>query len=278
MLRDCFLIVFKGVLLISLVLLKIYIFIIFLSILFGVIFMDSKIEQSNDLVNELDSTETLDDNKLPFPRATITNLVRKSISNGKQIKGSVKDEMNLWVDGLVEKIVKKMNSQPYTFVNYQMLCDSVAPYEDLQEINKQRENLLKKIESIRLECDLVVSSINAVSKAKSLSLKLDDEKLPFPKATITNKIRNYLGNDKTIKGPVKKGLNVWLGRMVQRVSDKMNSYPYPYIDRSIFKEAIEPYEAVSEIELEKERIIQQMESMKISCDLLKMEIERKFKL
>jgi hypothetical protein len=171
-----------------------------------------------------------------------------------------------------------MNSQPYTFVNYQMLCDSVAPYEDMQGINKQREELIKKIDSIRIECDSVINVIDLQAKAKALSLKLETEDLPFPKATITNKIRKHLGNDKTIKGPVKKGLNVWLGTMVERVSKKMDSYPYPYIDRSMFKEAIEPYEAVSEIELEKERIIQQMESMKIACDLLKMEIDRKFKL
>ena len=58
----------------------------------------------------------------------------------------------------------------------------------------------------------------------------------------------------------------------------MDSFPYPYIDRSMFKEAIEPYEAVGEIELEKERIIQQMESMRTACDLLIIEIERKFRI
>lgn len=233
--------------------------------------LESVVELNGDNSSELDE-------KLPFPRATITKLVRKNISGGKQIKGNVKDEMNLWVNDLVEKIVKKMNSQPYTFVNYQMLCDSVAPYEDIQSINAQRDDLIKKIDSIRVECDFVINSIDSVSKTKVLSLKFEEEKLPFPKATITNKIRAHLGNDKTIKGPVKKGLNIWLGKMVERVSKKMDAHSYSYIDRSMFKEAIEPYDAVSEIELEKERIIQQMDSIKIACDLLKMEIERKFKL
>lgn len=238
---------------------------------------NEEIDADDDSSAEVEA-DLATDNKLPFPRATITKLVRKSVSKGKQIKGTVKDEMNLWVNTLVEKIVKKMNSQPYTFVNYDMLRDSVAPYEDMQGINKQREALIKKIELIRVECDSVINAVDSEAKAKALSLKLDTEDLPFPKATITNKIRKHLGNDKTIKGPVKRGLNIWLGTMVERVSKKMDSYPYPYIDRSMFKEAIEPYEAVSEIELEKERIIQQMESMKIACDLLKMEIERKFKL
>jgi hypothetical protein len=216
--------------------------------------------------------------KLPFPRATITKLIRKNVSKGKQIKGTVKDEMNLWVAQMVEGIAKKMNSQPYTFVNYDMLKDAVAPYEDIQGINKQREELVKKINSIKEDCEKVISEIDKETKSKSVQLKLDQEGLPFPKATITNKLRKHLSDGKTIKGPVKRGLNVWMGGIVERVSKKMDSYPYPYIDRSMFKEATEPYEAVAEIELEKERIIQQMESMKTICDLLVLEIERKFKL
>lgn len=216
--------------------------------------------------------------KLPFPRATITKLVRKNISKGKQIKGTVKDEMNSWVAKMVERVAKKMNSQPYTFVNYDMLKDAVAPYEDIQGINKQREALVKKINAIKSNCEEVIGAIDAEIKAKAVALKLEDEELPFPKATITNKLRVHLSEGKTIKGPVKRGLNVWMGGIVERVSEKMNSYPYPYIDRSMFKEAIEPYEAIGEIELEKERIIQQMESMKTVCDLLVMEIERRFKV
>ena len=219
-----------------------------------------------------------DESKLPFPRATITNLVRKDVSKGKQIKGTVKDEMNLWVAGLIERIAKKMDSQPYTFVNYEMLKEAIAPYEGIKDINAQREGLVKKITSIKEGCEGVIESIDAEAKSRAVSLKLDQEELPFPKATITNKLRKYLSNGKTIKGPVKRGLNVWLGSIVSRIAKKMDTYPYPYIDRSMFKEAIEPYEAVAEIELEKERIVQQMESIKTACDILMMEVERKFKM
>jgi hypothetical protein len=237
---------------------------------------DSDNEVDNESVEE--KSVEISEDKLPFPRATITKLVRKNVSKGKQIKGTVKDEMNLWVASMVERIAKKMNSQPYTFVNYEMLKEAVAPYEDIQGINKQREQLVKKINAIKTECDTVINQIDSETKTKSVSLKLETEEMPFPKATITNKLRKHLGDGKTIKGPVKRGLNVWMGNIVERVSKKMDSYTYPYIDRSMFKEAIEPYEAVGEIELEKERIIQQKESMKTACDLLTMEIERKFKL
>ncbi|MEK6959253.1 MAG: hypothetical protein AABW59_04370 [archaeon] len=255
--------------------------------------LEAKIDEKEVKENELEDSEETDEvvgsageeaaevddgSKLPFPRATITNLVRKDIAKGKQLKGTVKDEMNIWVAELVERIAKKMNSQPYTFVNYEMLKDVIAPYEQIQDLTKQREDLIKMISSIKNQCNQVIDKIDSESRNKAISLKLDSEDLPFPKATITNKLRKYLSEGKTIKGPVKKGLNVWLGSVVSRVSKRMDSYPYPYIDRSMFKEAIEPYETISEIELEKERIIQEMESIKTACKILEMEVERKFKM
>ena len=229
--------------------------------------------------NEVEMRENVEDEgKLPFPRATITKIVRKNIAPGKQIKGTVKDEMNLWVSSMIEIISGKMNSQPYTYVNYDMLKEAIAPYEEIADINSQREDLTKHISKIKEECEKLISKIDSTDKKSAVNLSLDEDKLPFPKATITNKLRSSLDEGKTIKGPVKRGLNVWLGRIVERVSKKMDSYPYPYIDRSMFKDAIEPYEAIGEIELEKERIIQQMESIKTSVQILNMEIERKFNM
>lgn len=238
---------------------------------------EKKDVQVKEIENEEDNAEEQNDAKLPFPRATITNLIRKNITQGKQIKGTVKDEMNLWVADLIEKIAGKMNAQPYTFVNYDMLKEAVAPYEDIKDINKQREELTTKISKLKKECDDIINYIDTDAKSKAFQMNLDEE-LPFPKATITNKLRSSLEEGKTIKGPVKKGLNVWLGRVVANISKKMDAYKYPYIDRSMFKDAIEPYEAITEIELEKERIILQMESVKTACDLLTMEVERKFKM
>jgi hypothetical protein len=236
------------------------------------------VEESVENQESVDSNEIEDDGKLPFPRATITNLIRKNITQGKQIKGTVKDEMNLWVADLISKIAGKMNSQPYTFVNYDMLKEAIIPYEEITDINKQRDELKKHIFKIREACNNLITKIDSDDKKIVVNLSLEDDKLPFPKATITNKLRSNLEEGKTIKGPVKRGLNIWLGRIVSNVSKKMDSFSYPYIDRSMFKEAIEPYDAISEIELEKERIIQQMQSIITVCDILDSEVERKFKM
>ena len=55
------------------------------------------------------SGEEIPEEKLPFPRATIVNMLRKHLSRGKQIKGQVKDEMNIWLAKMVERIAKKMD-------------------------------------------------------------------------------------------------------------------------------------------------------------------------
>ncbi|MCR4335120.1 MAG: hypothetical protein NUV57_01130 [archaeon] len=106
--------------------------------------------------------------------------------------------------------------------------------------------------------------------------EIDDSKLPFPRATIVNMLRKHLTSGKQIKGQVKNEMNLWLGKMVERIADKMNTYPYTYVDGSMLREAIEPYENIQDIEKEKERIIKQLESIKAACDVLILEVDRKF--
>jgi len=106
--------------------------------------------------------------------------------------------------------------------------------------------------------------------------ELDDSRLPFPRATIVNMLRKHLSHGKQIKGQVKNEMNLWLGKMVERIAKKMDAYPYTYVDGSMLREAIEPYENIQDIEKEKERIIKQLESIKAACDVLINEVDRKF--
>jgi hypothetical protein len=106
--------------------------------------------------------------------------------------------------------------------------------------------------------------------------EIPEDKLPFPRATIVNMLRKNLSKGKQIKGQVKDELNIWLGKMVQRIAEKMDTHPYTYVDGGMFREAIEPYETVQDIEKEKERIIKQLESVKAACDVLINEVDRKF--
>lgn len=106
--------------------------------------------------------------------------------------------------------------------------------------------------------------------------EIDESKLPFPRATVVNMMRKHLTRGKQIKGQVKDEMNIWLGKMVERVSTKLDSNPYSYVDGAMLREAVEPYENLQDIEKEKERIIKQLESIKAACDVLILEVDRKF--
>ena len=218
-----------------------------------------------------------DAGELPFPRATIVNQLRQHLGKGKQIKGQVKTELNLWLAKLIDKIGQKMNDEPYTYVDYVMLKKSVAPYENIADINNERKSIMDYLENIKASCDKLITHIDEVSMKKVKEIYTEGEELPFPRATIVNKLREGLG-EKQIKSSVKDGLNVWLGKMVKRIATKLNSYNYNYVDGSMFREAIEPYENVADIEKEKERIIKQLESIKAACDVLLSEVDRKFRI
>lgn len=107
-------------------------------------------------------------------------------------------------------------------------------------------------------------------------VELDDEKLPFPNATVVRLMRKNLDKHKQIKGIVKKEINLFLGRIVETVCKKMNSYEYTSVDYGMFKQAIETFENIQSIELEKIRIIKNLEKIKAECDILIDDVERKF--
>jgi len=107
-------------------------------------------------------------------------------------------------------------------------------------------------------------------------IELDDSKLPFPNATVVRLMRKNLDKHKQIKGIVKKEMNLFLGRIVETICRKMNGYEYSYVDYGMFKQAIETFENIQTIELEKIKIIKNLEKIKAECDCLIDDVERKF--
>jgi hypothetical protein len=104
----------------------------------------------------------------------------------------------------------------------------------------------------------------------------DDEKLPFPNARVVRLMRESLDANKQIKSVVKKEMNLFLGRIVTTICKKMNEFDYSYADYGMFKQAIETFENIQTIELEKIRIIKALEKIKADCDVLVNDVERKF--
>ena len=119
------------------------------------------VKQEEEAAQNVENEEgQIDEAKLPFPRATVVNMMRKFLSPGKQIKGQVKDEMNIWLGKVVERVSKKLDANPYSYVDGAMLRDAVEPYENLQDIEKEKERIIKQLESIKAACDVLILEVD----------------------------------------------------------------------------------------------------------------------
>lgn len=121
---------------------------------------EEALTEQEDALTDVEEEDEIDESKLPFPRATIVNMMRKHLTQGKQIKGRVKTEMNLWLGKMVERLAKKMDSYPYTYIDGSMFREAIEPYEQLQEIEREKERIIKQLESIRAECDVLINEVD----------------------------------------------------------------------------------------------------------------------
>jgi len=117
-----------------------------------------------------------EEEKLPFPRATVTNMIRQHLDSGKQIKGRVKVEMNKWLGHMVEKISKEMNSYPYTYVDYSMLQDAVEKYTKLEEIADERDRILKYLDKIKSDCEFLEKEVKKKFEVEEEDMSHMDDK------------------------------------------------------------------------------------------------------
>ena len=106
----------------------------------------------------------------------------------------------------------------------------------------------------------------------------DEQKFPFPMGTVVRLMRGHLDSDKMISRKVKEEMNLFLGKLLEDLTTKMNDNPYVTVDEVMFREAVKPYENMKSIELEKKRIIKTLEKIKADCDVLIEEVNRTLKL
>jgi len=106
----------------------------------------------------------------------------------------------------------------------------------------------------------------------------DIQKFPLPMGTIVRLMRTHLDKDKMISRKVKEEMNLFLGKMIEDLSTKLNDSPYVTVDEVMFREAVKPYENMKAVELEKKRIIKTLEKIKADCDVLIEEVNRTFRL
>lgn len=112
----------------------------------------------------------------------------------------------------------------------------------------------------------------------SLANEMDEEYLPFAKAEVVRLMKENLDDDKMIRERVKVEMNKFLGQILKNICEQLNTYPYTTVEYEMFKECIYPYQNITRINQEKERILLHLNAIKADCDALSSDVIKTLKL
>ena len=109
-------------------------------------------------------------------------------------------------------------------------------------------------------------------------MKNEEINLPFAKAEVVRLMKENLDDDKILRERVKVEMNLFLGRVLKQVCDQLNSYPYTTVEYEMLKECLYPYENITRINEEKERILLHLDAIKADCDALRSVVVKTLKI
>ena len=98
--------------------------------------------------------------KLEFPTAPIVRLMKKNLDKDKLIKKEVKDGMNKWLTSMCERVTKNMNEKPYTTVDLNTFKEAIKIYNDIEEMEKEKNRVVAHLEKIKQDCDALIRDLN----------------------------------------------------------------------------------------------------------------------
>ena len=105
-----------------------------------------------------------------------------------------------------------------------------------------------------------------------------DENLPFAKAEVVRLMKTHLDDDKIIRERVKIEMNKFLGQILKNICEQLNNYPYTSVEYDMFKECIYPYQNITRINQEKERILLHLNAIKSDCEALSADVIKTLKI
>ena len=115
-------------------------------------------------------------------------------------------------------------------------------------------------------------------EAEINNIENEEIDLPFAKAEVVRLMKENLDDDKMIRERVKVEMNLFLGRVLKQVCDQLNSYPYTTVEYDMLKECLYPYENITRINQEKERILLHLDAIKSDCDALHSDVVKTLKI
>ncbi len=106
----------------------------------------------------------------------------------------------------------------------------------------------------------------------------DDDSLPFPRARIVKLMKEQIGSDKQIRSEVKEAVNIWLGDILKKVSKEMGGTQFGSVGIADFQRATNPYNMLSDILKDEERIRVSVDKLRSDADHIMREFDRFFEV
>ncbi|HOI40835.1 MAG TPA: hypothetical protein PL168_08905 [Methanobacterium sp.] len=132
---------------------------------------DEEIIQSDDEQDEGSQEEGED---LPFAKAEVVRLMKQNLDSDKMIRERVKVEMNKFLGEVLVKVCDQLNEYPYTTIEYEMLKESIYPYQNIERINEEKKRILMHLHAIKADCDALSMDVKKTLKLKDVSEEESD--------------------------------------------------------------------------------------------------------
>jgi hypothetical protein len=130
----------------------------------------------SDETSEEDSDNELDEEgeSLPFAKAEVVRLMKQNLDRDKMIRERVKVEMNKFLGEVLEKVCEQLNEYPYTTIEYEMLKESIYPYQNIERINEEKKRILMHLHAIKADCDALSMDVKKTLKLKDVHEEDED--------------------------------------------------------------------------------------------------------
>lgn len=127
---------------------------------------DIELDIESDESQEEDSEEEVED--LPFAKAEVVRLMKQNLDSDKMIRERVKVEMNKFLGEVLMKVCEQLNEYPYTTIEYEMLKESIYPYQNIERINEEKKRILMHLHAIKADCDALSMDVKKTLKLKDV--------------------------------------------------------------------------------------------------------------
>ncbi|MDI9436192.1 MAG: hypothetical protein QM396_09350 [Euryarchaeota archaeon] len=136
-------------------------------------------EENEEIIQSDDQDESSQEEgeDLPFAKAEVVRLMKQNLDSDKMIRERVKVEMNKFLGEVLVKVCEQLNEYPYTTIEYEMLKESIYPYQNIERINEEKKRILMHLHAIKADCDALSMDVKRTLKLKDVPE--DESDIPF---------------------------------------------------------------------------------------------------